>query len=85
MSIRAKRLLVAEIEVTDERTAEYEFRTALDGFREAVCPAREYGITLYTATGADVEELAGAQSELMRTAESSPRPVTRTGQSDPNA
>lgn len=56
----AKCLLVAEMEVADDRTAAHELGAALDRFRESACPSREYGITLYSATRADVDEIAAS-------------------------
>jgi hypothetical protein len=56
--LKAKVLLVAEIEVGGPTNLRDAVDGALDEFREAVLPSKEHGITLYQATMDDLAAFA---------------------------
>lgn len=60
MTTTAKKLLVAEIEVPEDQTAE----SVLDTFRAMVQPYRKYGILLYLAADPEDVKQLKARYEL---------------------
>lgn len=58
--MKAKILLVAEVELGGSAQARDAVDALLDSFREAVAPSCEYGITLYQATAEDLAAFSGS-------------------------
>ena len=56
--MKAKVLLVAEIDVGESKNIQADVQIALDNFREAVVPSREFGITFYQATAENLAPFA---------------------------
>ena len=56
--MKAKVLLIAEIEIGRPANARDAVETVLDNFRESVLPSEEHNITLYQATADDLAEFS---------------------------